>query len=389
MKTWVDKYKPETLKDIEGHNLSLAKLKEIISTKGIALVHGLTGTGKTSSIYALAKDLNLEVMELNASDIRNKSSIESIVGNALGQMSLFSRGKLILLDEIDGLSGQQDRGGATTLAKLLSDNQFPIIMTANDPWDAKLAPIRKKSEVIEFKTPSHITVFNVLKKVCKGEGIIFEETILKDLARRAGGDIRGAINDLQSLTSNKELNKEHLEKLDDRKKEESIFNALRLIFKANNTSDVLGALDTTGLDFDEAMLWIDENLPLEYSGEDLAEAYDKLSLADVYKGRIRRRMYWRLLVYRINFMTAGVNAAKEVKEKGFVNYKRTSRILKLWQANMKYAKRKAIAQKLAKDFNVSTKRMVKEVIPYLKIMYQNGQDLELNLEPEEVEWLRA
>jgi len=388
MKTLVDKYQPQTLKEIEGHTNSLIKLKEVVKRKGVGLIHGSTGTGKTAAIYALAKDLNLEVMELNASDLRNKGEIESIIGGALKQQSLFGSGKLILIDEIDGLN-RKDYGGVPALAKLLDKNQFPIVMTSNDPWDSKLATIRKKSIMIDFKSPSYLTVFNVLKKICEAENISFDETALKDLARRAGGDIRGAINDLQSLIKNNQLTKENLEGLCARNKEESIFNALKLIFKANNVLDVLGAFDNTGLSLDDCMLWLDENLPKEYSGKDLAEAYDKLSKADVFNGRIRKRMHWRFLAYRAQLMTAGVTAAKEEKEKFFIGYKRTGRILKLWRAKMKYNKRKQIAEKLAKDLHISSKKLVKEVMPYLQVLYKKGIDLELNLEPEEIEWLSS
>ena len=99
MKAFVDKYNPQTVKEVEGHNIPLLQLKEIISRKGIALVHGATGVGKTSSIYAIANDLNLEVLELNASDLRNKNSIESVIGAALKQHSLLHSGKLILIDD--------------------------------------------------------------------------------------------------------------------------------------------------------------------------------------------------------------------------------------------------------------------------------------------------
>lgn len=387
MKTWVDKHKPKRSKDIEGHPSSIEKLKRAIQNKKIALVHGPTGVGKTSAIYALANELNLETIELNASDLRNSENIENIVGNALNQTSLFQLGKLILIDEIDGLN-KDDRGGAAALSKLLEGAKYPIVMTANDPWDSKLSTIRKKSELIDFSTPSYLTIFNVLKKICKAENVEFEDEALKALARRAGGDIRGAINDLQSLVYNNKFAKAELEKLDNREKKETIFNTLKLIFKSTNASDVLGAFEKTDLDLNECMLWLDENLPKEYFGKDLAEAYDKLSKADIFNGRIKKRQHWRFLVYRSNLMSAGVALSKDVKTNAFVSYRRTNRILKLWQANMKYNKRKEIAKKLSKDLHISSRKLVKDVMPYIQIMYKKGIDLGFNLEEEEIDWLK-
>ncbi len=387
MKTWVDKHKPKTSKEIEGHLISIERLKHAVKNKKAALIHGPTGIGKTAAVYALANELNLETIELNASDLRNSGNINNIIGNALNQTSLFQKDKLILIDEIDGLT-RDDRGGASALAKLLADSKFPIVMTANDPWDSKLSAIRNKSQLISFDSPSYLTVFNVLKRVCKAENISFDEEALKALARRAGSDIRGAINDLQSLIYNNKFEKTNLENLDERGKTESIFNTLKLIFKSANAKEVLGAFEKTDLDLNECTLWLDENLPREYFGKDLAEAYDKLSKADVFNGRIKKRQYWRLLVYRSNLMSAGIAVSKQAKSNAFVSYKRTERILKLWRANMKYNKRKEIAKKLSKELHISSKKLVKDVMPYMQIMYKKGIDLGFELEQEEIDWLK-
>ena len=47
-------------------------------------------------------------------------------------MSLFNRGKIILIDEVDAISGNEDRGGVQALNKILENTSFPIIMTTND-----------------------------------------------------------------------------------------------------------------------------------------------------------------------------------------------------------------------------------------------------------------
>ena len=65
---------------------------------------GDSGTGKTATAVALAHELGLELIEVNASDSRNKEAIGSLIGGAVNQGSLFGTGKLILVDEVDGLS---------------------------------------------------------------------------------------------------------------------------------------------------------------------------------------------------------------------------------------------------------------------------------------------
>ena len=52
--------------------------------------------------------------------------------------------------------------------------------------------------------------------------------------------------------------------------------------------------------------WIEENIPEEYGKEDLEKAFDMLSRADVFRGRIMRRQYYRFMVYQIAFLTASI-----------------------------------------------------------------------------------
>jgi len=388
---WTEKYRPKNLKEVYGHNKAVEELKEFITKKkkGAVLIYGATGNGKTSAVHAIAKELDYELLEVNASDTRNKENINSIIGISSKQMSLFKKGKIILVDEVDGITGQEDRGGVQAIVKVIEETTAPIIITSNDPFSQKLAPLRKKCKTIEFKNLSYETVFNILKKICEGEKINYNAEVLKDLARRSGGDARGAINDLQILTSVKNT-LENLDELGEREQTESITNALRIIFKSKKAENVLSAIDKTDLDLDEALLWIDENLPREYKGQDLVDAYEKISKADVFKGRIRRWQHWDFLIYINALLTAGIATSKKEKNGSFVEYKRTGRILKLWIAKMKNAKRDLIAEKLAEATHTSKRRAIQEMA-YLKIIFKKGKGHEiaeqLELSEEEEDWL--
>ena len=152
----------------------------------------------------------------------------------------------------------------------------------------------------------------------------------------------------------------------------------------------MGAFDDTDMELDECFLWLDENIAREYKNpEDLRKAYDMLSKADVFKSRIRRQQHYRFLVYRAALMTAGIALAKKEKYSGFNFYKKPDRILKLWRAKQKFAKRKTIAEKLNKELHCSVKKIIREQIPYLKIIYKNKSNLNLEFDEEEVEWLKS
>ena len=166
---WTIRYAPKSAKEVQGQDKALSSLKVFLSNykrqkKRAALLYGAPGSGKTCSVYAIAAELDLEVLEINASDFRNKSKIDEKLEPATKQMSLFAKGKVILVDEVDGLSGTKDRGGLQEVLKIIEDSAWPIVMTITDPYDQKFSKLRKKSEMIEFHTLNYLSVNNVLKK---------------------------------------------------------------------------------------------------------------------------------------------------------------------------------------------------------------------------------
>ncbi len=391
------KYQPKNIKEIIGQDLAIKALKNFIvnfknEKKKSALLYGPSGTGKTCSVHALASDLGLEIYEINASDVRNKEQIEQKVGSVVKQQSLFFKGKIILVDEIDGLSGSKDRGGLQALIKLVQQTTFPIILTTMNPWDYKFASLRTKSNLIEFKPLDYLSIFKILKTICQKEKKTIKDETLKALARRSAGDARGAINDLQSLyEKSKDLN---LEELGERNKVETMINALIKIFKTTDPNIAKNAFENVEENTDEIFLWIDENLPLEYDKpKDLANAYDKLSKADVFRGRIKRWQHWRYLTYINDLLTIGVALSKDEKYKKYCQYKPTSRLLKLWWAKQKSLKKKSIEHKIALHTHTSTKQVIKN-IDYLKLIFKKNKSMskeiseQLNLDEEEISWLK-
>src|SRR3989344_2075366 len=391
MRVWTEKYAPKSLRDLIVDKKAINLLRSFIESfknqrKRAVLIYGPTGSVNTCSVHTLASELDYEVLEINASDTRNKDSINEVVGNSIKQHSLFNKGKIILIDEIDGLSGMQDRGGVQVLTKLLDETSWPIILTANDPWDSKLKSLKNKSLLIEFKDLRTNDISEILNKICDEERIKMNKELLLEISENSMGDLRAAINDLQTIAEGKkEVRKEDLI-LYGRKRKESVFKALNKIFKSEDIN-ILEVFDDAGINLDEGLLWIDENLPLAYEGKDLKESYEKLSRADVFRGRILRWQYWRFLVYQNALMTAGIAVAKDKISDTFISYRRTMRPLKLWRAKIKYQKRKDIAEKISKHTHCSVKKVIKDM-PYLKhVLLKEDVAKELEFSDEEVNWL--
>lgn len=373
-----------------------AFLKAFPKRRGLILV-GPSGVGKTAMVYALAHEKQLEIVETNASDYRTADEITQKVGSAARQASLFGASKLILVDEIDGLAGNKDRGGVPALADILEKTAFPIILTASDVADKKYAPLVKKCAVVMVPPVDAAGAAIVLASIARAEDIKADEALLKCIARRAGGDLRAAINDFEAITQGpRVLTKESIEELSSRDKEETIQPALIKVIKNSDASVARGAFDAVDMDLNEALLWVDYNVGKEYTKpEDVNRAFDHISRADVFLGRIRRWQHWRFLVYVSDLMTAGVASAKDAKYPGMAKFDRTSRLLKIWQANMKNAKRDAIAEKIAAATHTSKRRVIQDVLPFIRHACEkdDAQAIALGealgLDDEQIEWLSA
>ena len=391
-----ERFRPTTTQAVIGQDKAVSAARKYAqsyasSKKKALLLHGPPGVGKTSLAVALAAENNWELVEVNASDVRNKASIQEVLGASMQQQSLFGTKKLILIDEVDGLSGTKDRGGASALADLIKKSTFPVILTANDAYDKKLKSVRKVSQVVEMSPSQYTSVFNVLVNVCKQASITYDESVLKTLARRSGGDMRGALTDLQSLSANGSISKEDLHMLGDRRQAESVFTALQRILKGSNPKLAREAIDAVDESIDDLFLWIDENIPLEYKKpQDLVRAFDALSRADVHKGRIMRWQHWRFLVYVIDEMTVGVALAKDEKYSGFTKYKRSTRPLSYWRASSTRKKKESIAQKIASQTHSSIAETMNH-LGYFAYMLKADKNHPLitqcELDTEEVSWL--
>ena len=393
MKPFIEKYRPKKFEDIKGQKLAIEKIKNFTKDfylkrvvgggKKALLFYGPPGTGKTALAHATANETNSEIFELNASDLRNRFKLHEILKPAIEQQSLLGKEKIILVDEIDGISTHEE-GGLTELLSLIDSASYPIILTANDVWKRDLSPIRKKSELVQLKEVDVNLIKEILFEILRQENLFMNRNIITSIATRAKGDVRAAINDLEATSR---MQDPSLITFDERDKETTIFNALKSLFKEKPTKETLEIFDSVNMTIDEALLWVEENVPLEYHGEELAKAYDSLSKADVFKGRIYKQQYWRFLVYQNILMSYGVSASKQTPKTRFTTYKRPTRILKIWLNNQRTAKKKSIAQKYAKYVHVGEKRAMRE-FPIIKQILKNQKiRQELKLSEEEVDYL--
>jgi replication factor C large subunit len=149
------------------------------------------------------------------------------------------------------------------------------------------------------------------------------------------------------------------------------------------------------VDIDMLFEWIYENAPAHLSDpHDLARTMDALSLADVYRGRIRSTQDWSFIRYVIDFMTAGVAMARvNTKPSGWIPFRFPQRIQMLSRSKAERGMRLEIGHRIKRKCHISAVRASKEIIPYLRIIFKNNAEMAagltkwLDLEPEMVEYL--
>lgn len=390
---WVLKHKPKTLSEVVGNRETVEEFKKWIKSwdegppkKRAAFLFGPPGVGKTVTVESLSKDLDVELVEKNASDYRSQDAVKKFAGLASQYATLSGKKRLILLDEMDGITGTEDRGGVQAITEIIKTSTSPIALTANNPYDPRFAKLRSYCLMLEFKKVSARDVVAHLSRICAREGIKADEEALKFIAQRSEGDVRSAVNDLQAMAQGKKtITYEDVSWLAYRDRKDVIFSVLRLILYSKTCDGAKDAVDMADVDTDMLFEWIYENIPYHYNDpRDLAQAMNALSTADVYRGQIRRTQDWKLTRYVIDFMSAGVAMSRQhSKPGGWVPFRFPERIKWLSATRAERQMKTAIGGKVKKKCHISAFRAVKEFIPYLRIIFKNNADMAM----ETAKWL--
>jgi len=389
---WTVKYRPKTPAEVAGNKIAIQQITDWLEAwpksrpkKKALLLHGPPGTGKTVSVEAVANEQHFDLVEINASDKRNREALEKIVGAATRQSDLFGRRRLILVDEVDGINLSEDRGAVDTIVRLVEETQTPVILTANDPWDPKIGPIRNATTMIEYKRLGLRDTIPYLKKICQREGVEVDEEALRLVVDRNRGDMRSILNDLQVLCSGrKRLTYDEASWIGFRDRKGTIFDALRVAFTSPTCLQARRAADISGMDLDMFFEWVYENAPRQLNDpRDLAGAMNALAEADLYRARINRSNAWELLPYVIELETAGVAMSKEFTKPAWVPMKFPERIQLLSRTRKARSVQGELGKSIGARCHISSRRAISHYVPYVKFILDKNPAAGAGL----VEWL--
>jgi replication factor C large subunit len=386
MADWTEKYRPTTLEEVRGNDKATAALREWAETwpehREAVILRGSPGVGKTSAAHALAADKGWDVIELNASDQRTADVVQRVAGEAAtsGTLAAGARGrKLVLLDEADNLHGNVDRGGARAITDLVKSAGQPVVLVANEYYDMSQG-LRNACRDIEFRDIPARSILPVLRDLCRREEVSYEDGALEAIAEQNSGDLRGAVNDLQALAAAGG----HLSVDDvvtaERDTTQGVFPFLEALFQEASPEAAREASFDVDETPDDLIGWIEDNLPKEYDGDELALAYEFLADADRWLGRVRATQNYRYWRYAADTMTAGVAAARSSPKGGWTRYGPPSYWRKLGATRSARDRRDHVARAIAESSGVSMATARRWVLPFLAAMTHHCRNRELTVE---------
>jgi len=223
------------ISDFVGNENSRKKIIEWFvkwenGSKPILLV-GPPGVGKTSFVHALSREFNIDLVELNASDTRNKNMLAQIVFPIFSNASLTGKNYVLFLDEIDGISKREDSGGLDFLVELFKEPTIRVIMAANKSNEA-VKKISKVSKTVTFAPiPPRLSML-YLDKILKIQNSSLKVNNKLELVRNSNGDIRSLLNSAQVMTAGYSTAKRPVVEID-------IENMINQFFSSNTFDDAL------------------------------------------------------------------------------------------------------------------------------------------------------
>ena len=207
---WVEKYRPTTINEIISHGQIIETIKKLLLGGSLPhlLFYGSPGTGKTSTIMAIAKEIygsniRLMVMKLDASDDRGINSVREDIKGFAEKSNMFQKGvRLIILDEADSMTYDAQFALRRIIEKYSTTIRFCLICN----YENKIIPaIRSRCANFRFNNIDNIHICSKLTQIVNNEKLQVEPNVINIIATLGKGDLRKSINLLQSISMQTDL----------------------------------------------------------------------------------------------------------------------------------------------------------------------------------------
>jgi replication factor C large subunit len=384
---WSEIYRPTRVQDMIGNEDERLTVMKWLSgwVKGSRplLLVGPPGVGKTTLVHALARQLDYDLIEMNASDTRNRDQLEQLITPILVNTSIFGKNILLFLDEVDGISGREDTGGIESIVRIMKQPTIPVIMAANSK-DAKIKELAKVCKTIEFNAVTPRLLMLLLDHVLKDQNKKLSLSEKTSIADKAHGDVRSLLNILQAKLSGYDTSANTSADID-------IAEAINGFFGAQNEDTARSFLLNADASYQDPRFGMStEERRKDMLGAlfsslvssridlvTLADLLEVVSRADLIVGRIARKRQWSLLRYIDNII------AKDLFEKSRNKSIRYNQYSMRWDVMGPIFARnrslKALLENLAHAMHVTTSIFGSLYLPYLIRIIINAK-----IDPDEI-----
>ncbi|KAM4750984.1 LOW QUALITY PROTEIN: replication factor C subunit 1 [Anableps anableps] len=351
---WVDKYRPRTLKAVIGQQGDQSCANKLLrwlqnwhkhhsggtdkpaaaprfgkfgggkddgSGYKAALLSGPPGVGKTTTASLVCEELGFSYVEMNASCTRSKNSLKEVVAESLNNTSIesFYKGTsqtvsskhVLIMDEVDGMAGNEDRGGIQEMIGLIRSSKIPIICMCNDRNHPKIRSLANYCFDLRFQRPRVEQIKGAMMSAFK-EGIKIPPPALNEIILASNQDVRQVIHNLSMWSAKDKVMTYDRCKADaaGARKDMKLgpFDVCRKVFASGEETAHMSLIDKSDLffhDYSLAPLFVQENYlhvrPAAARGEMkshlvlLSKTADSIADGDLVDRRIRSGQNWSLL----------------------------------------------------------------------------------------------
>uniref|UniRef100_A0A8B9GZ67 Replication factor C subunit 1 n=1 Tax=Astyanax mexicanus TaxID=7994 RepID=A0A8B9GZ67_ASTMX len=349
---WVDKYRPRSLKNLIGqqgeqscankllrwlqnwHKHHSGNTKPAAARFGkfggkddgsgfkAALLSGPPGVGKTTTAALVCEEVGYSYVEMNASCTRSKNSLKEVIAESLNNTSIknfytgtsqtVSNKHVLIMDEVDGMAGNEDRGGIQEMIGLIKQSKIPIICMCNDRNHQKIRSLANYCFDLRFQRPRVDQIKGAMMSIAFKEGVKIPPPALNEIILASNQDIRQVMHNLCMWSATDKVMTYDQAKADASKAKKDMklgpFDVCRKVFVSGEETAHMTLIDKSDLffhDYSLAPLFVQENYihvrPAAAGGNLknhlvlLSKTADSICDGDLVDRQIRSRQTWSLL----------------------------------------------------------------------------------------------